>query len=43
MTKEDYLALTERRFKLADRDNDGKLDAKELESEAGQALLKLLK
>ncbi len=42
MTKEDYLALTERRFKLADRDNDGKLDAKELESEAGQALLKLL-
>jgi len=42
MTKDDYLALTETRFKLADPDNDGKLDAKELESEAGQALLKLL-
>jgi len=43
MTKDDYLALTEMRFKLADPDNDGKLDAKELESEAGQALLKLLR
>ena len=42
VTKDDYLALTERRFKLADPDNDGKLDATELESEAGQALLKLL-
>ncbi len=42
MTKDDYLALTEERFKLADPDNDGKLDAKELQSEAGQALLKLL-
>ena len=42
MTKDDYLALTGTQFKLADPDNDGKLDAKELESEAGQALLKLL-
>ena len=42
MTKDDYLALTERRFKLADQEHDGKLDAKELESEAGQSLLKLL-
>ena len=42
MTKDDYLALTEERFKLADPDNDGKLDAKELQSEAGLALLKLL-
>ena len=43
MTKDDYLALTERRFKLADQEHDGKLDAKELESGAGQALLKLLR
>ena len=42
ITKDDYLALTETQFKLADPDNDGKLDAKELESEPGQALLKLL-
>jgi hypothetical protein len=43
MTKDDYLSLTETRFKLADPNNDGTLDAKELESEAGQDLLKLLK
>jgi len=42
MTKDDYLSLTETRFKLADPDNDGTLDAKELESENGRALLKLL-
>jgi Ca2+-binding EF-hand superfamily protein len=42
MTRDDYLSLTETRFKLCDSDNDGKLDAKELDSEAGQALLKLL-
>jgi hypothetical protein len=42
MNRDDYLSLTETRFKLADPDNDGKLDAKELDSEAGQALLKLL-
>ena len=42
MTRDDYLSLTETRFKLADTDNEGKLDAKELGSEAGQALLKLL-
>lgn len=42
MNRDDYLSLTETRFKLADPDNDGKLDAKELDTEAGQALLKLL-
>jgi len=42
MTRDDYLSLTETRFKLADTDNEGKLDAKELDSEAGQSLLKLL-
>ena len=43
MTKDDYLSLTETRFKLADPDNDGKLEAKELDSAAGQSLLKLLR
>ena len=42
MTRDDYLSLTETRFKLADTDNEGKLDAKELDSGAGQSLLKLL-
>jgi Ca2+-binding EF-hand superfamily protein len=42
MTKDDYLSDTERRFKSADVENDGKLDAKELDSKAGQALLNLL-
>jgi len=42
ITRDEYLALIETRFKLADQEHDGKLDAKELESEAGQALLKLL-
>jgi len=43
INKDDYLSLTETRFKLADPDNDGKLDAKELDSAAGQSLLKLLR
>lgn len=33
----------EARFKAADPDNDGTLDAKELKTPAGQALAKLLK
>ena len=41
MNRDDYLSLTETRFKLADPDNNGKLDANELDSKAGQALLKL--
>jgi hypothetical protein len=42
MKRDDYLSLTETRFKLADPENDGKLDAKVLDTEAGQALLKLM-
>ena len=43
LTKEEFLAVVEARFKAADKDGDGTLDAKELHSEAGRALLKLLK
>jgi hypothetical protein len=43
ISKEEYLALVERRFKEADPDADGTLTAKELHTEAGRALLKLLK
>jgi len=35
-------ALVEKRFKAADKDNDGTLDKKELNSSAGKALLRLL-
>lgn len=42
ITKEEYLSLVEGRFKSADPDDDGTLDAKELETESGQLLLKLL-
>jgi len=42
MTKDDYMSLTGKRFKSADVENDGKLDAKELDSKAGQELLNLL-
>jgi hypothetical protein len=41
-SKEDYVTLVVRRFELADPDHEGKLDAKELETEEGQSLLKLL-
>jgi len=37
------MALVERRFKAADPDKDGTIDAKELRSRAGFALLHLLK
>ena len=43
ISKEEDLALVERRFKEADRDSDGTLTAKELHTRAGRALLKLLK
>jgi hypothetical protein len=33
----------QRASKLADPDNDGTLDTKELDTEAGQSLLKLLR
>ena len=42
LTKDQYLELVETQFKTADPNNDGTLDAKELESKAGQDLLKLL-
>ena len=42
LTKEEYLSLVETRFKPASPDDDGTLDAKELETKEGQALLKLL-
>ena len=42
LTKDQYLELAETQFKTADPNNDGTLDAKELESKAGQDLLKLL-
>lgn len=42
LTKQEYLDLVEGRFKPATPDDDGTLDAKELETEEGLALLKLL-
>ena len=43
LTKDEYLAVVEQRFSAADPDHDGTLDAKELNSPAGRALLRLLK
>jgi Ca2+-binding EF-hand superfamily protein len=43
LTKDEYLNLVEARFNAADPDHDGTLDAKELNSPAGKALLKLLR
>src|SRR5262252_4881854 len=43
LTKDEYLALVERRFKAADPDRDGTRDAKELRTKAGRALLRLLR
>lgn len=43
LTKDEYLALVEQRFNAADPDHDGTLDAREFNSKAGQALLRLLK
>ena len=39
----EYLAAVGERFKMADPDGDGTLDAKELNSKAGKALLALIK
>jgi Ca2+-binding EF-hand superfamily protein len=36
------MALVEKRFKAADTDHDGKIDATELKTPAGQSLQKLL-
>jgi Ca2+-binding EF-hand superfamily protein len=43
LTKEEYLAVVDQRFAAADPDHDGTLDAGELGTQAGQALLRLLK
>jgi hypothetical protein len=43
LTKDEYLAVVEQRFSAADPDHDGTLDAKELNTAAGRALLRLLK
>jgi Ca2+-binding EF-hand superfamily protein len=42
LTKQEYLDMVEGRFKPATPDDDGTLDVKELVTEDGQALLKLL-
>jgi EF hand len=42
VSKDEYLAYVEAVFKKADADNDGTLDAKELKTPAGRALLRLL-
>ena len=43
LTKDEYLAVVEFRFKLADPDNDGTLTVAELGSKAGRKLLQLLR
>jgi Ca2+-binding EF-hand superfamily protein len=43
LTKDEYLAVVEQRFNAANPDKDGTLDAKELNSAAGKALLRLLR
>ena len=43
LTKDEYLAIVEARFKAADPDNDGKVDAKELATPPGKDLVRLLK
>lgn len=43
LTLDENLAVVERRFNAANPDGDGILDAKELNTRAGKALLRLLK
>jgi hypothetical protein len=43
LSKDEYLAVVEKRFRQADVDSDGTLTPKELRSGAGRALLELLK
>jgi Ca2+-binding EF-hand superfamily protein len=43
LSKDEYLALVEKLFNAADADKDGMLDAKELRSKAGRALLRLIR
>jgi Ca2+-binding EF-hand superfamily protein len=42
LSKEEYLAIVEQRFKSADADNDGSVSAAEFDTPAGRALAKLL-
>ena len=42
LSKDEYLALVEKRFKAADPDNDGTVSAAEFKTHAGQSLGKLL-
>ena len=42
LTLDEYLAVVEQRFNAANRDIDGALDAKELNTSAERALLRLL-
>jgi hypothetical protein len=41
LDQNEFLALVEQLFRAADKDNDGTLDKKELQSSAGKALLRL--
>jgi Ca2+-binding EF-hand superfamily protein len=43
LTVDEYLAVVEQRFNAANPDKDGTVDAKELNTAAGKALLKLLR
>jgi hypothetical protein len=43
LTVDEYLVVVERRFNAANPDKDGTLDARELNTRAGKALLRLLK
>ena len=43
LTADEYLAVVEQRFNAANPDKDGTLDAKELNTNAGRALLRLLR
>jgi Ca2+-binding EF-hand superfamily protein len=43
ISKDEYLAVVEQRFKAADTDNDGTLTRQELRTKAGSRLLFLLK
>jgi hypothetical protein len=43
LTADEYLAVVENRFNAANPDKDGTLDAGELNSRAGQALLRLMR
>ena len=42
LDEKEYLAVVKKKFEAANPDNDGTVDLKELESPAGQDLLKLI-